>query len=60
MSDGHPNNYPNWIRTNPPPDLQALVERYGGYWDIPQSVWDRFQEEMRAWQQRRRDRWLGG
>jgi len=35
-----------------PPDLQELVESYGGYWKIPQDEWlryDRMCEQMWLW-----------
>jgi hypothetical protein len=35
-----------------PPDLQAWVERHGGYWNIPWKEWDaqnaEYQEALRA------------
>jgi hypothetical protein len=52
------NCYAVWRLNHPPPDLQALVERHGGYWQIPNAAWGRYQDEMRRWQQERRDRWL--
>ena len=45
-----------WLRRNPPPDLQVLVERFGGYDKIPSEAWAEFDRAMAAWHERRRTR----
>lgn len=52
------NSFTSWLAAHPAPDLQALVARWGGYWQIPDQAWRRHQDEMAAWQRERRDRWL--
>jgi len=37
-----------------PPDLQALVERVGGYDKITPAEWVEYHRAMAAWQRRRR------
>jgi hypothetical protein len=46
-------SYAEWIKTDPPPDLQELVQRYGNY--------SKISRDMAAWQGRRRARliWTG-
>ena len=54
-------SFADWLRANPAPDLQALVERHGGYDKITREAW--FVEHDRAvaeWQERRRRRSEGG
>lgn len=48
----------SWISRNPPPDLEGMVERWGGWDKIPDEAWRRFSEDMVRWQDARRDRWL--
>jgi uncharacterized protein (DUF3820 family) len=45
-----------WQRDNPPPDLQVLVAKHGGYHCIPQQAWDEYDKAMIDWQTRRRAR----
>lgn len=33
----------------PAPDLQALVQQYGGYWQIPADVMTEHQAKIAAW-----------
>lgn len=44
----------HWSRTDPPPDLQALVLRFGGYDKIPAAAWAGFDQLMANWKERRR------
>jgi hypothetical protein len=37
MSD-EDSDYVNWLKHNPAPDLQELVQRYGGYSNITAEV----------------------
>jgi hypothetical protein len=30
------------------PEVQALVERYGGWWNIPQEAWDEHDRRFKA------------
>ena len=53
---GFPVDYPTWLAANPPPDLQELVQQWGGFWNIPTEAWNAYRDEMARWQQARRDR----
>jgi hypothetical protein len=44
----------HWSRTDPPPDLQELVLRFGGYDKIPVEAWTIFNQLMAKWKERRR------
>jgi uncharacterized protein (DUF3820 family) len=45
-----------WKRANPPPDLQELVAAHGGYDRIPPEAWAAHDQAMTDWQERRRTR----
>jgi hypothetical protein len=45
-----------WIRRNPPPSVQSLAVRYGGYSSIPETAWADFDAAMEYWQGLRRSR----
>ena len=49
-----------WCAENPPPSLQALIDKYGGYWDIPHEAWCAHLMAMRDWEGRRKDRFVRG
>jgi hypothetical protein len=53
-------SFEQWIKQNPPPDLQALAERYGGLGRVPPEEWQRFDEAKEAWERRRRARLTRG
>jgi hypothetical protein len=42
--------------SDPPPDLQELVKRAGGYHRITAEQWAEFDRQMAEWQARRRAR----
>ena len=48
----------DWEQRHPPPSLEALVVRYGGYRQIPVEAWDRYHAELTAWQRARLWRWM--
>jgi hypothetical protein len=43
-----------WLRKNPAPDLQQLVERFGGYDKITAEAWAAYDAAMAEWQLMRR------
>jgi len=49
-------SYEDWLRANPAPDLQALVERHGDYDKITPETWAEHDRTMADWQERRRHR----
>jgi hypothetical protein len=53
-------DYEGWLRANPAPDLQELVERHGGYDKITPAAWAEYDRAMADWQERRRNRSQGG
>jgi hypothetical protein len=50
MSDS---DFSLWVTSNPPPDLQALVRRFGDYSAITPEAWAEHEAAMEAWQARR-------
>jgi len=54
MTRGH--SYEDWLRANP----QALVERRGGYANITPEEWGAHDRALVEWQERRRERAVGG
>jgi hypothetical protein len=42
------------LRADPPPDLQELVVRHGGYDKITPEAWAEYDRTMMAWKARRR------
>ena len=42
-------NFGAWLKKNPPPDLQDLVEQYGGYNKITAEAWKGFDDRTRDW-----------
>jgi hypothetical protein len=51
--------FEEWLRTNPAPDLQALVNHWGGYHKVPQVAWDDFYSQNEKWESARLDRLYG-
>jgi len=49
-------SFSEWLRDNPEPNLQELVERYGGYARVPIEAWRRFDADMKRWQEAYRKR----
>lgn len=33
------------------PDLQRLVQRFGGYWSVPPDVWKAYRKAVAQWEQ---------
>jgi hypothetical protein len=50
-------SFSRWLKDNPPPDLQGLVRKYGGYSNIPAAAWAEYDRAVEAWQRCRRDRY---
>jgi hypothetical protein len=53
-------SFTEWLVDNPPPDLQALAEHYGGLGNVPEGVMLTFEAEREEWQQRLKLRHLEG
>jgi len=49
-------DFSDWLRANPAPDFQALVERRGGYVNITPEEWGAHDRALAEWQERRRMR----
>ena len=49
-------DFAEWIKKHPPPDLQELVRRFGGYPKITPQAWADYDQGMVDWQRERRDR----
>jgi hypothetical protein len=53
-------DYAEWLKTNPPPNLQAFVAQHGGkYSEIPSDAWNQWDLAVTTWEAARRDRLLG-
>jgi hypothetical protein len=50
MSDS---DFSLWVINNPPPDLAALVRRFGNYSAITPEAWSEHDAATAAWQARR-------
>ena len=46
-------DYTEWLKRSPAPDLQDLVQRYGGYHRVPADAWAQFDLDIADWQARR-------
>ncbi len=55
MSD-RPDDFAQWLKANPAPDLQALVERFGGYARVPPEAWAEFDRAKERWEAERKAR----
>jgi hypothetical protein len=49
-------DYVEWLKDNPEPDLQELVQTFGRYDRIPSWAWAQFDRDMEDWQARYRAR----
>ena len=47
-------SFEQWLQENPPPDLQALIKRWGGYGSIPNEAWKEFDRRRARWEQERK------
>ena len=45
-----PQSFAQWLADNPVPDLQALVEQFGGFDRITAPAWEEFLRAREAWQ----------
>jgi len=54
-------NFVDWVKDNPLPDLQELVQRYGGFSKVPVDAWNEFDQQKAGWEACRRWRlgWRG-
>ena len=59
MIGKHYASFSEWLRDHPEPSLQELVDRWGGYSRVPVEAWQRFDADMKAWQQAYRRRHEG-
>lgn len=58
QAPGRPASTPDfrdWLKDNPSPSLQDLVEKYG-WGAIPPEVWDDYDARCKDWNRRRIDR----
>lgn len=55
----HPDDWTEWLKANPPPDLQALVAQHGSYPAITADAWADWDRRCAEWEARRKER-LGG
>lgn len=46
-------DFREWLKDNPSPSLQDLVDTYGSYTAIPPEVWKEFDALARDWNLRR-------
>jgi len=46
--------FADWLKRNPAPDLQELVQRYGGFSRVPVEAWAQFDRAKQQWEARRR------
>lgn len=49
-------NYAQWLKANPAPDLQKLVAEFGSYAAIPPWRHEQWDREYADWQERYRAR----
>jgi len=56
---GKRNEYAEWRKANPEPDLQALAAKYGGLGKVPREAWAEFDREREDWLSRYRARPIG-
>lgn len=54
-----PADFATWLAANPPPNLQALVSRHGGYSNVPREAWEQWDYDCTAWEAARKDRLFG-
>lgn len=59
MTNPHADIFEEWLKTNPAPDLQALVAHWGGYEKVPELVWELFTKQNQEWEQARLTRLYG-
>lgn len=45
--------YEEWIKHDPPPEIEDLIKRFGSYGHVPNSSWIAHDEQFRRWNNRR-------
>lgn len=50
-------DYARWLREHPWPELQDLIDRFGGYSKITAEAWAEYDEAVRQWQELRQKRY---
>jgi hypothetical protein len=45
-------DFTEWLKRNPQPALQDLVQRYGSYHRVPADAWTQFDLDIADWQAR--------
>ena len=48
--------FAEWLRENPPPDLQVLAETYAGLSNVPDHAWREHQRALDEWRLKLRHR----
>jgi hypothetical protein len=48
------NGFGEWLKANPEPDLQQLIDRCGGYSRITAEAWAEYDRAVEDWQRRYR------
>jgi hypothetical protein len=59
MPDNEPTPYETfsqWLADHPEPNVQDLVERYGGYSKVPIEAWADFDRRMAEWREAYKNR----
>ena len=51
-----PDNFPEWLKTHPWPELQGLIDRFGGYNRISPEGWAKYYVAVEAWEAARKAR----
>jgi len=55
-----PNEFSTWLKTHPWPELQDLIDRFGGYNRITPEGWAEYDAAVEAWQTARKARLTRG
>lgn len=48
--------YASWLEVNQPPSMLGMIERYGGYSNIPAAAWKEYEADWRHWNLMRKHR----
>lgn len=59
MSEPDELDFATWLQANPPPSVQELVAKHGGYQRIPPDAWAEWDHRILQWEAARKDRLLG-
>ena len=52
-------DYETWLKANPYPSLQELLDKYGSHDRVPAAEWTRYDRARAEWETNRRDRLFG-